>query len=255
MIWILGGTHEVKDLLNLMKDYSNIIVSVTTEEAREFLPIDLKVHVGKMTEEEKLELVHANDIDFIVDMTHPFSKHIKKSIDEFSKKYHIPLVRFKREIEKIESKNIIYADGYDEAERLIKNLHGTFFFTTGVNESERFYRVRGENRMIFRVLPSVKSVQKLADIGVNMKDICAMLGPFSVEMNVALIKNFGADYIVTKNSGDGSGIMEKIEAAKVTNIKIIVIEPDEVPGIKDLDVLRQILEEKNEFVRRDTKKY
>ena len=89
MIWILGGTHEVPLLLDKLSNYDNIIVTVTTDEAREFLPKDLKVRVGSMTEEEKLSFVKENDIKLIVDMTHPFARHIKKSIADFSKKYNI----------------------------------------------------------------------------------------------------------------------------------------------------------------------
>ena len=36
MIWILGGTHEVPLLLGELKSYDNIVVTVTTDEAREF---------------------------------------------------------------------------------------------------------------------------------------------------------------------------------------------------------------------------
>lgn len=85
MIWILGGTHEVPLLLGELKSYYNIVVTVTTDEAREFLPKDLKVRVGSMTEDEKLAFVKENDINLIVDMTHPFARHIKKSIADFSK--------------------------------------------------------------------------------------------------------------------------------------------------------------------------
>ena len=38
MIWILGGTHEVPLLLGELKSYDDIVVTVTTDEAREFLP-------------------------------------------------------------------------------------------------------------------------------------------------------------------------------------------------------------------------
>lgn len=243
MIWILGGTHEVPLLLDKLSNYDNIIVTVTTDEAREFLPKDLKVRVGSMTEEEKLSFVKENDIKLIVDMTHPFARNIKKSIADFSKKYNIDFVRFNRKVTSFSEDYIIYVKSYDEAEKFISSHPGTYFFTTGVNECERFLRVKKDSRMIFRILPSVKSIEKISELGVQMKDICAMLGPFDEELNTALIKTYDADYLVTKNSGEGSGTKEKLLAAKKTGINVVMIEAEEENGIQSMDELIKILGE------------
>ena len=243
MIWILGGTHEVPLLLDKLSNYDNIIVTVTTDEAREFLPKDLKVRVGSMAGEEKLSFVRENDIKLIVDMTHPFARHIKKSIADFSKKYNIDFVRFNRKVTSFSEDYIIYVKSYDEAEKFISSHPGTYFFTTGVNECERFLKVKNDSRMIFRILPSVKSIEKISELGVPMKDICAMLGPFDEELNTALIKTYDADYLVTKNSGEGSGTKEKLLAAKKTGIKVIMIEAEEENGIQSMDELIKILGE------------
>lgn len=243
MIWILGGTHEVPLLLDKLSNYDNIIVTVTTDEAREFLPKDLKVRVGSMTEEEKLSFVRENDIKLIVDMTHPFARHIKKSIADFSKKYNIDFVRFNRKVTSFSEDYIIYVKSYNEAEKFISSHPGTYFFTTGVNECERFLKVKNESRMIFRILPSVKSIEKVSELGVPMKDICAMLGPFDEELNTALIKTYNADYLVTKNSGEGSGTKEKLLAAKNVGIKVVMIEAEEENGIQSMDELIKILGE------------
>lgn len=243
MIWILGGTHEVPLLLDKLSNYDNIIVTVTTDEAREFLPKDLKVRVGSMTEEEKLSFVKENDIKLIVDMTHPFARHIKKSIADFSKKYNIDFIRFNRKVTSFSEDYIIYVKSYDEAEKFISSHPGTYFFTTGVNECERFLKVKNDSRMIFRILPSVKSIEKISELGVQMKDICAMLGPFDEELNTALIKTYDADYLVTKNSGEGSGTKEKLLAAKNVGIKVVMIEAEEENGIQSMDELIKILGE------------
>lgn len=243
MIWILGGTHEVPLLLGELKSYDDIVVTVTTDEAREFLPKDLKVRVGSMTEDEKLAFVKENDINLIVDMTHPFARHIKKSIADFSKKYNIDFVRFNRKVASFSDDDIIYVKSYDEAEEFVSSHTGTYFFTTGVNECERFLRVKNGSRMIFRILPSVKSIEKISALGVPMKDICAMLGPFDEELNTALINTYGADYLVTKNSGEGSGTKEKLLAAKKAGIKVVMIEAEEENGIQSMDELIKLLGE------------
>ena len=40
-----------------------------------------------------------------------------------------------------------------------------------------------------------------------------MQGPFSCEMNAATIRQTGAKYLVTKESGAAGGFLEKLEAA------------------------------------------
>ena len=70
-----------------------------------------------------------------------------------------------------------------------------------------------------------------------------MLGPFDEELNTALINTYGADYLVTKNSGEGSGTKEKILAAKKAGIKVVMIEAEEENGIQSMDELIKLLGE------------
>ena len=50
-----------------------------------------------------------------------------------------------------------------------------------------------------------------------------MQGPFSLEMNRALIRQFDIKYLVTKESGRTGGFLEKIKAAEAEGITACVI--------------------------------
>ena len=50
-----------------------------------------------------------------------------------------------------------------------------------------------------------------------------MQGPFSVDMNVAMLKSLGAKYLVTKDSGTAGGFDEKVTAARTANATLVVI--------------------------------
>ena len=54
-----------------------------------------------------------------------------------------------------------------------------------------------------------------------------MQGPFSKEMNVALIKEIGASAILTKESGATGGLDEKILAARECGIKVVMVRSPE----------------------------
>ena len=50
-----------------------------------------------------------------------------------------------------------------------------------------------------------------------------MKGPFSKELNCALIRDLGIDILVTKASGAAGGFWEKVEAARECGIELVVI--------------------------------
>ena len=66
-------------------------------------------------------------------------------------------------------------------------------------------------------------LQKAVDTGFLPAHLIAMQGPFSQELNVALIKQSGIGVLVTKQSGK-SGFEEKISAAEQTGTDVIVIK-------------------------------
>lgn len=224
MIWIAGGTHETRELLDLLKKYDDILITVATNEGAEFLPTDVNVLVGSVLRETIPDFVAAHNIDMIIDMTHPFAERITESLRLMSEKLELPLVRFVRGEKTIEDDRIIYADSYEHAFEIISKLKGVFLFATGSKRADEFVKVRGDNRFVFRILPSVSSVQFLSDNDVKINDIIAMVGPFNYNLNKALMESIGADYLVTKDSGTGSGTDEKISAALDMGVVPIVIK-------------------------------
>lgn len=56
------------------------------------------------------------------------------------------------------------------------------------------------------------------------KHILAIQGPFSYEMNLAMIRDYKADVMVTKNSGLIKGSDTKLRAAMDAGISVIIID-------------------------------
>ena len=50
-----------------------------------------------------------------------------------------------------------------------------------------------------------------------------MQGPFTEELNTALIHQFHISHVLTKNSGANGGFAEKIKSAEQTNTTLVVI--------------------------------
>ena len=59
-----------------------------------------------------------------------------------------------------------------------------------------------------------------------------MQGPFSRELNLALLRQFAIRTLVTKESGDFGGFREKAEAARAAGCALLMVErPHQEAGV------------------------
>ncbi len=68
----------------------------------------------------------------------------------------------------------------------------------------------------------------LIDLGVKIEDIIAIKGPIGYELNKAFIDEYKAKALLTKDSGERGGALEKAKAALDSNIKLIIVEKPKV---------------------------
>ncbi|MDY3118586.1 MAG: precorrin-6A reductase [Peptoniphilus sp.] len=227
-LWVIGGTSESVRLLRAV-DRRHILVSVAGEEGRERLPKDTDVHVGPMDRKRMVAFIRKNRIVAVVDMSHPFAKIVSREAEGAAKDAGIDYYRFRRPVD--EEGGDVFFDDYESCAAYIEAHEGTFFFTTGSKHVDLFESVKGSSRHIYRVIPSSKSIDILHRAGVSMENSVAMLGPFDVSMNLAFFRHYGADFLVTKNSGAGSGFHEKIRAAEELGMTSLVIRTEEEKGL------------------------
>jgi precorrin-6y C5,15-methyltransferase (decarboxylating) CbiE subunit len=68
-----------------------------------------------------------------------------------------------------------------------------------------------------------------------------MQGPFSLELNQAMIRQLDIRFLVTKEAGHAGGFLEKLQAASLCNITTVVIgRPVDVEGV-GLEAAKEIL--------------
>lgn len=240
MIWIIGGTSEAREVIEKFHNFDDFVVTCATDSEAEFIHKNLVIR--RMDYDGMTDFIKQRDIDLVIDLSHPYarivSSNAKKACDYTSIKY----IRYVREKTK-PSDGVEYFKSLEDLIYNLKNLKGTVFFTTGSKNIKDFEAVRGDNRFIYRVLPSCASITKCSENGVKMKDIAAVLGPFSTEFNEAMFKEYGAQYVVMKDSGDNGGTFNKIEACRRLNIKAFVVERDEEDGVKSIDEIEKIIKD------------
>mgnify|MGYP000010705361 CR=1 FL=1 len=109
--------------------------------------------------------------------------------------------------------------------RHLRTHSGNILLTTGSKELAVFAPLK--ERLFVRVLPGLESIGLCEKAGIRGKQILAMQGPFSEEMNLAMIHQFSIRYLVTKASGAHSGFQEKLAAAQKAGITACVIGKQE----------------------------
>lgn len=246
-ILIFGGTTEGRQLCEeCIRNNIPAYVSVTTEYGAGLLDKNSCVTIltGRKNAAEISDFIKENSIELVIDATHPYAveatENIKKACAECGAEY----VRVKRESEYDDYG--LYFENVQSAAEYLGNTDGKILFTTGSKELAVFSSIKDfSNRCSVRVLPAEGIVSQCTQLGVKPENIIAQKGPFTKEQNVEHIKKFGADFLVTKESGRNGGFEEKAAAAKECGTKLVVISRPEEKGISVSQAVKILLEREN----------
>jgi precorrin-6A/cobalt-precorrin-6A reductase len=239
LIWIIGGTSEARSLIKSLTGKRNFIVSVATYSGAEMLEYD-NVVISRMDRQAMVQFINEKGIDTVVDMSHPYATEVTLNAKSACNEMKVNYIRYCRKAS--EANDCIYIDSIDKCAEFLLGINGCVFFTTGIKNIKDFEKVKGENRFVYRVLPSIFSIQECVDNNIKMENIVAILGPVSEDLNYQMFKEFRADYVIMKDSGIAGGTEEKIRACKRLGIVPIVIERQtEDFGIKDIDMLLEMI--------------
>lgn len=248
MIWVIGGTCETVELVQKIRDKMEYIITAATEAEREFL-VDEKLIVCRIDEKEVENFIRDNSIDLVVDLSHPYAFEVTKNAREAAEKFNINYIRYVRQKTK-DIEDCIYLDSISQCREFLKHINGCVFFTTGSKNIKDFESVRGNNRFVYRVLPTLESIAECQKKNIKIKDIIAALGPFSEDLNFAMFKEYDADYVVMKDSGKEGGTDEKVQACRRLNIEVVIIGRNNEDGADDIDdVINLIRQNRREYAK------
>ncbi|MCQ2240063.1 precorrin-6A reductase [Treponema sp.] len=231
-ILLFGGTSEGRKIAEtLSRNKLTIHTSVATDYGRQVLKENnyLKILEGRMDSSVMKKLCQKEKYDLIIDATHPFAKEVSENIKSTSLETNIPLIRFERNIEKLESEGLIYADDATQCVDLLLKTTGKILLTTGTKDLKVFCKNPTlRERLMVRILPAMESLKLCYENNLEGKQIIAMQGPFSESMNENQIEEYGISVLVTKESGKAGGTDCKISASLKKGIKCIVIKNSSV---------------------------
>lgn len=230
MIWVIGGTKDSRDFLEKFASADkNIIVSTATEYGGKLLEgLPVKVISEKLPLETMRVFIEKNSIDIIVDMSHPYAFEVSKNAMRAAEEFSIPYYRLERKEIHIIPDRFSEFENIDDLVKYCDGLEGNILVTLGSNNIEHFAEVKELKKFYFRILPKWDMVKKCEDNGILPKNIIAMQGPFSLNMNKAMIEQLNIKYLVTKKGGDTGGEKEKIDACNEKGIEVILLDKPKI---------------------------
>jgi precorrin-6A/cobalt-precorrin-6A reductase len=229
MILVIAGTKDGRELaLRIAENGYRVLVSVVSRYGGELVRQEnLAVHTGALDAEGLADLIRQHGIKAVVDASHPYAANVSRNTLTACEQCGIKYLRYERPAVPLPVYDRLYvAADAAEAARLAANLGKVVFLTTGSRTLGVFKQAPAlaGHRLIARVLPDLEVLQECLSLGFSPADIVAVQGPFSHALNVALFSEFGAEVVVTKNSGEVGGSDSKFSAAMELGLPIVVID-------------------------------
>ena len=216
---IFGGTTEGREQAALaLARGESVLVSVTSEYARQFLPEGAACHIGALDEAAMKAWIAAERPERIIDAT--------QTIRACADALHIPYVRIERAADRREDWRdaVTWAGNSEEAAALAALSAGNILLTTGSHTLSVYAKVIEPERLFVRVLPTHQALDLCAAAGMVQSHVIAMQGPFSRDFNAALYDQLRIRTMVSKDSGQPGGVADKVLPALERGIDVVMIE-------------------------------
>lgn len=247
-ILLFAGTTEGRELAEyLVERKVKVHACVATPYGESLLPKNrlLSISHQRLDECQMRELITEFAPRYVVDATHPFAKEVTENIKRACIEVKAPYIRLLREAG--QAGESVRVEDVEAAVEYLEGTSGNILVTTGSKELENYTRLTDYQERIFARVLSVGDVAvKCEELGIRGRHLICMQGPFSVEMNLAMLREYKISYLVTKESGIAGGYPQKCEAAAMAGVGLVVIgRPQQEAGMSLEEVIKFLKNEIN----------
>ena len=223
---VFAGTTEGYALCEfLAENRVSVYACAATEYGGSLLQENEFLHVsaGRLKTEDMEELFRKENPEIVLDATHPYAAEVTKNIRTACESAGVLYQRILRP-EGEKNSEAIYVESTEEAAAFLSGTEGNIFLTTGSKELAKFTGIPDYNeRLLARVLSIPSVIRSCAELGIEGKHLIGMQGPFSAEINEAMLRQFQCSYLVTKDTGLAGGFPEKMEACQRCGVTPVII--------------------------------
>ena len=227
MILLLGGTAETSAMAGLLAPLGRRTLALTATST----PLDTgQAHgavrrAGKLDKDGLLALIRDEGAEAVVDVAHPYAAALHANARAAADEADIPYLAYSRPEARVEYEMLYHAESHQAAAELAFSLGGAVLLTTGSRNLTQYARMARHTgkKVVARVLDDPESLRACQMEGFNEDEIIAGRGPFSIEANLEHIEKYEIGALVTKDSGAAGGVPEKIEAARLAKIPVVMV--------------------------------
>lgn len=243
MILLLGGTSDAEKIAKtLQAEELAFVVSVATDYG---VSVTQKytenIVQGRLDAEEMAAFITKEQIDLVIDGTHPFANLVSENAISACKQTNCDYLRYERQSVS-DLPNVITVATSEEACRQALKTQGMIYLTVGSKTMADYVSRLPLERIKTRVLPVSSVIQQLEELGLNSDHIEAIKGPFSEELNEELLRQAKATAMITKESGNTGGMLEKSQACFNLGIPCIVIERPKINYPNSISTVAELTE-------------
>ena len=232
---VFAGTTEGYELCRFLSEHQiSVYACAATEYGGKALTETpyLHIHTGRLSREEMEAFFLKEAPNFVLDATHPYAAEVTDNIKSACEKTGFFYQRVLREQGR-QAEKAVYVESTEAAAEFLNTTDGNVLLTTGSKELKKFLGVKDyKERLYARVLSLPSVMEECSAAGFEGKHLIGMQGPFSRELNEAMLRQFHCRYLVTKDSGKAGGFQEKIDAAfSCGAIPVIIGRPLKEEGL------------------------
>jgi precorrin-6A/cobalt-precorrin-6A reductase len=232
-VLILGGTTEARRLAERLVGRADVdVVSSLAGRVAGTRPPVGQVRVGGFAGWRGLaQWIRAHRIGAVIDATHPFAATISWNAAAAAAACHVPLLGLRRAAwVPGEGDRWHEAVSMQDASRMLPELGLRHFLTIGRQDVSWFADVAGAWFL-------VRCIEAPEEPTPAQMELLLDRGPYSLDAEIALMRGWRIDTLITKNSGGGA-TAAKLAGARELGLPVVMVQrpasPVGVPQVADV---------------------
>lgn len=247
MILVLGGTTEGRLVVKVLDEAGKSYFYSTRGELQQVSCRNGERVTGGMDEQKMEEFCRSNGIQLLVDAAHPFAVQLHKTVEQVSRKLNLNVVRFERKYPP-RTDEVIWCKDYNDAVlRLKEDGISRLLALTGVQTIGKLRDFWADENLKpecwFRILDREESLSLAIGQGF---DASRLVYYHEDEPEAQLMEKIKPQAVLTKESGESGGFVEKLDASRSLGIPVYAVcrplLPDSFITVTGIHGLRKAVE-------------
>lgn len=230
-VLVFGGTTEARKLL--ARGFPAICCVATAYGAKLLEGLEnVDVRTGRLDKDGIVSLIRNEKITLTVDATHPYALEVTRNIRGACSITDTGYIRVIRPRTPVPENTVTVGTPQEAASWLEEHPASRALLTVGSKELPVFAQVTDAAKRFYpRVLPTSDVITQCESLGFDAGHIIALQGPFTTEMNEALLRSLNVSVLVTKDGGTAGGTPEKFAAAASCGVTVLLIDRRSETGL------------------------